>query len=68
MGDELNPKRAIERRLKEAGAPSLYDKPEPDPRAGVDRGDLPGPNSSFFKPRDHSKDKEGLERALKKRG
>lgn len=59
VNEVVNPKRTIERRLEEAG--------EADPKKGVDKGDLPGPGFNFFKPRDHSKDAEGLAEALKKR-
>lgn len=56
----------VEKGLKDAGVGD----PEPMSSAasGVDKGDIPGPNADFFKARDHSKDKEGLVKALKKRG
>ena len=54
-----NPRRVIEKRLAEAEATN--------PKKGVDRGDLPGPNVDFFKPRDRSKDAAGLAKALKNR-
>lgn len=58
----VNPKRVLERQMKEADPPDTA-----DPKKGSDKGDLPGPNSNFFKPRDHSGDKAGLEKALKNR-
>ena len=56
-----NPKRVIEKRMAEAESES------PDPKKGVDKGDLPGPHIDFFKPRDRSKDAAGLAKALKNR-
>ena len=55
----LNPKRTIERRMKEAE--------EGPSKGGTDAGDIPGPNVDFFKPRDKSGDAAGLAAALKKR-
>ena len=57
VSEIVNPKRTLARREEEAE----------NPKKGVDKGDLPGPAVDFFKQRDHSKDKEGLEAALKKR-
>lgn len=57
-----NPKRVIERRLSEAESPTLSSGVN-----GVDKGDIQGPNMDFFKPRDRSKDAEGLARALRNR-
>jgi hypothetical protein len=55
----LNPKRTLSRRMSEAG--------EEDPKKGVDKGDIPGPNFDFFKGGGKKKDDKGLEEILKKR-
>lgn len=59
-----NPKRTLARREDEAmEGPPMRDRS----KDGVDKGDLPGPAMDFFKPRDRSGDKAGLEKALKNR-
>lgn len=58
--EAINPARNLKRREEEAESP-------PDPKKGIDKGDMDGPAKDFFKPRDKSKDAEGLARALKNR-
>ena len=53
-----NPRKTIARREQESSE---------DPKKGTDAGDMPGVNKDFFKPRDRTGDKAGLEKALKNR-
>jgi hypothetical protein len=61
LSEALNPRHALKRRENDAeGGPTA------PPAAPTPNG--PKPPVEFFKARDRGKDKEGLEKALKKRG
>lgn len=47
----INPKGRLRRQMDEAGVGD-EDAAMPDPKKGVNRGDLPGPGTDFFKPRE----------------